>query len=27
VKDTKHGSGVNIDPYLFVENGNRNYWH
>jgi hypothetical protein len=27
VKNTKHGSGVNIDPYLFVENGNRNYWH
>jgi hypothetical protein len=25
--DTKHGSGVNINPYLFFKNGNGNDWH
>jgi len=27
MEDTKHGSGVNINPYLFFKNGNRNYGH
>jgi len=27
MEDTKHGSGVNINPYLFFKNGNGNYWH
>jgi len=27
MEDTKHGSGVNINPYLFVKNGDRNYRH
>jgi len=27
MKYTKHGSGVNVNPYLFVMNGNRNDWH
>ena len=27
IKDTKHGPRVNINPYLFVKNGNGNYWH
>jgi hypothetical protein len=27
VKDTKYGSGVNVNPYLFTMDGNRNDWH
>jgi len=27
MEDTKHRSGVNINPHLFFMNGNRNDWH
>ena len=27
MEDTKHGSGVNVNPYLFIMNGKRNDWH
>ena len=27
VKDTKHGSGVNINPHLFLKKGNGSYRH
>jgi hypothetical protein len=27
MENTKHGPGVNINPYLFFKNGNRNYRH